>query len=251
MWRLQPWQQVGMCALASCLVTSFLVGNASADDLLVGTYLEARTCQVYTGPCFAAGEVGSTGKDAVLAWRVTNGKIADADLAGLCVAMVVKSSHTLGFEGFGNAESLRAVLFVDEQADASQQSALTQFAMTQTGLGPQEIAEVRTAPMTMQFDSVEITASLDVRDAVKLSARKARKGDCICSNESAYYPPLVRLAGSAPGVTLEGDVTARKLGRRWSIPDSRTAFLGRFEVNASAQEVRQARTDRAAGRDLY
>ena len=30
-----------------------------ASDSLVGKYVEVRTCQVYTGPCFANGEVGS------------------------------------------------------------------------------------------------------------------------------------------------------------------------------------------------
>ena len=42
----------------------------------------------------------------------------------------------------------------------------------------------------------------------RLKTRKARHGDCICSNESAYYPPLTKLKGFVPGVTIEGDVGA-------------------------------------------
>ena len=35
-----------------------------------GTYVEARTADVYTGPCFANSEVGLVGKEAIMAWRI-------------------------------------------------------------------------------------------------------------------------------------------------------------------------------------
>ena len=89
------------------------------------------------------------------------------------------------------------------------------------------------ANIEIQFDMSKLTASVDVEKIAKLVTRKARPGDCICSNESAYYPPLTKLKGFVPGVTIEGDVSARSMGRQWSIPDSRTAYLGTFEVDAS------------------
>ena len=42
------------------------VSPASAEGLK-GDYLETRTCDVYTGPCFANGQVGLTGNDAIMA----------------------------------------------------------------------------------------------------------------------------------------------------------------------------------------
>ena len=36
---------------------------AVAGDSITGTYLETRTCQVYTGPCFANAETALTGRD--------------------------------------------------------------------------------------------------------------------------------------------------------------------------------------------
>ena len=83
-------------------------------------------------------------------------------------------------------------------------------------------------PIEMELDNAKLTGNLQVGKLVTLKTRKARPQDCICSNESAYYPPLVKLAGFVPGVTIEGDVSARALGSRWSIPDSRTAYLGKF-----------------------
>ena len=86
----------------------------------------------------------------------------------------------------------------------------------------------------MQFDMTALTATVVVDDFARLVTRKARPGDCICSNESAYYPPLTKLKGSVPAVTIEGDVTARRLGGRWSIPDTRTAYLGSFDTDSDA-----------------
>ena len=197
-----------------------------------GTYVEARTCQVYTGPCFANGEVGSVGKDAVLAWRFTGGSLQGASLAGLSVAVVVNASETLGFNGFNDAKTKNALLIIDASADSEQAAALQAFALNQTGLRAEQVAGVQRAKIAMEFDFYDLTAKLTVGDFVRLTTRKARPNDCICSNESAYYPPLTKLKGFVPGVTIEGEVTARKLSTRWSIPDTRTAYLGTFEVDS-------------------
>ena len=53
--------------LAACL--SFAATNPSNN--IYGDYVEARTADVYTGPCFANSEVGLTGELAVFGWRVT------------------------------------------------------------------------------------------------------------------------------------------------------------------------------------
>ena len=42
------------------------------------------------------------------------------------------------------------------------------------------------------------------------------------------YTLVTRLEQFVPGVTIEGSVTARRLGRRWSIPDTRSAYLATF-----------------------
>ena len=203
-----------------------------AADLVRGTYVEARTCQVYTGPCFANGEVGSVGKDAVLAWRFTEGSLHGASLAGQSVAIVVNASETLGFNGFNDAKTKSALLIIDASADSEQAAALEAFALNQTGLNAEQVAGIQRAKIAMEFNFYDLTAKLTAGDFVKLSARKARPNDCICSNESAYYPPLTKLKGFVPGVTIEGEVTARKLSTRWSIPDTRTAYLGTFEVDS-------------------
>jgi hypothetical protein len=212
-------------------------GSLLAANPISGKYVEARTCQVYTGPCFANGEVGSAGKQAIMTWRIDRGSHDGVELAGHSAAVIVKSSHTLGFHGLADAESIKAVLIVDRSSDAREAAALKSFVLAQTGIQDEDVAGLQRAEIEMQFDVDELTATVDVGDIAHLQMRKARPGDCICSNESAYYPPLTKLLGSVPGVTIEGDVSARRLGTRWSIPDSRTAYLGLFSVDADATRL--------------
>ena len=61
-----------------------------------GDYVEIRTADVFTGPCFANGEVGLTGREAVLAWRVREGSWDGVRLDGLSVLAVVHAAETLG-----------------------------------------------------------------------------------------------------------------------------------------------------------
>jgi hypothetical protein len=201
------------------------------DDRVSGTYVEARTCQVYTGPCFANGEIGSVGRDAIMTWSITDGNFQGVSLDGLSVSVIVKTSHTLGFNGFDDAKTTQAMIVVDELANSKQAAAIEAFALHQTGLKREQVVDVQRAKIHMDFQFSDLTAKVQVGNIVNLSTRKARPNDCICSNESAYYPPLTKLKGFVPGVTMIGDVTARKLSTRWSIPDSRTAYLGTFEAD--------------------
>ena len=81
-------------SLLGLLVTD--ANTADADAGIRGQYLEARTCDVYTGPCFANAEVGAVGHEATLAWKIEAGRVGGVDLAGLCVVAVVEASNTLG-----------------------------------------------------------------------------------------------------------------------------------------------------------
>jgi hypothetical protein len=64
----------------------------SAQAEIRGHYLETRTCQVYTGPCFANGEMGLAGRDAVMAWSINEGSHEGVDLTGLKVVVAVNCS---------------------------------------------------------------------------------------------------------------------------------------------------------------
>src|SRR4051794_16652792 len=89
----------GRIMLASALtVLGSLILAASpapADASRVkGDYVEARTADVYTGPCFSNAEIFITGHQAVMAWKVTEGSWRGVKLDGLSVAAAVLGSTT-------------------------------------------------------------------------------------------------------------------------------------------------------------
>jgi hypothetical protein len=228
------WMQ--SCSLvAICSLGLLLSGQYVNAAPIEGHYLEARTCQVYTGPCFANGEMGNSGKDAVMAWSIQRGQQDGVDLSGLNVALVVRASDTLGHQGFANAPEIRSLIVLDQAANAQQREALVRFVRSQAAAATVDVAAIETAPIDMQLNVLDVTGQLQVGDLITLKTRKARPGDCICSNETAFYPPLVQLAGFVPGVTIDGEVSARSLGRHWSIPETRTAYLGTFSSSPDSE----------------
>src|SRR3954465_4936968 len=86
-----------------------------------GSYIEARTCDVWTGPCFANAEVNLTGKHAILGWKIDQGSLDGVALDGLGVVAIVAASDTLGIPQTGPA---RALLLVDKKATSAQRDAL-------------------------------------------------------------------------------------------------------------------------------
>jgi hypothetical protein len=218
-------KMAGVFVLLALVLSPLAAWGASS---IRGHYLEARTCQVYTGPCFANSEVGLTGKDAVMAWSVSQGQHRGVDLAGLSVVVVVRAAETLAFDGLEDAGALRSMIVVDQKATAKQREALIDFAKEKAGKAGQAVVAVHYAPITMQLDEVELRGHLQAGTCVQLATRKAQPGDCICRNETAYYPPLARVEYFAPGVTVQGDVSAQGLGTRWSIPETRSAYMATF-----------------------
>lgn len=204
------------------------VSDAVEVDSIDGFYLESRTCQVYTGPCFANAEFGLTGNDAIMAWHIESGRHIGTDLAGLSVVVVVHADRTLASAGIGDAGHVKSVIFVNDKADAAQRQALVDFAKSQIGKAGLAVMRVESMPIHMSLDRATLEGRLEAGRVVKMVTRKARPGDCICSNEVAYYPPLASVTNFVPGVAKEAEFSGRGLGTQWSMPDSRSSYMGLF-----------------------
>lgn len=220
-------RQIPSAAVMTTFLLVLLCPCLTAAEIS-GHYLEARTCQVYTGPCFANGEVGLAGREAVMAWSISEGQFANADLSGLKVVMSLQATDTLGHGGLADSKKLRSVIFVDDRATEEQKAALVEFVKTNALHSRHEIVRVASAPIEMSLDEIRLIGRLSVGDDVKLLTRRAGLKDCICSNETAFYPPLARVDHFAPGVTTVGEFSSRGLGVRWSIPESRSAYMATF-----------------------
>ena len=85
-----------------------------------GDYVEARTASVFAGACHYNGELTTTGKEVVMAWRFNQGKVAGVDVSGLAAMAAISSDANLQ----DTTAPRRAVLFLDSRATAAQQTAL-------------------------------------------------------------------------------------------------------------------------------
>lgn len=220
-------QFLGLGLCAGLVLLSAVAAQAAP---LRGDYLEMRSCDVYTGPCFANGQLGVTGQDALLAWSFDEGAYEGVDLSGLRVVLAIRANDTLGFGGGVEVTPfpIRSVVLVDERADAAQQAALVAFVEKHAGPLVGSVRRVARVPIAMQLDHVDMAAELSAGEEVAVRTRKLKKGDCVCTNEEVFYPPLTDVQNSEPAYTLEGTFAGKGLGRTWSYRGSRSAFLATF-----------------------
>ena len=221
-----------LCAVRSSLAFGLMVAlsaGASAGTI-TGNYIEARTCDVYTGPCFANCELGLTGDQAIVAWNITGGAYQETDLSGLSVVAAVKAGSTLGDE-FTQPFPAKCVLIIDERATAEQKIALVSFAKEMGGRLLENVARIESAPIEMTLKCCEDRgcAKLLAGKLVRIETRCPNEKDHVCGNESVYYQPLTRVNKDfVPAVTINHEFQGAGLGGTWSSPNKRSAFIASF-----------------------
>ncbi|MBC8876242.1 MAG: DUF1326 domain-containing protein [Planctomycetes bacterium] len=219
-----------LTAICSCgLVTASAL--ASAPSTITGDYVEIRSCDVYTGPCFANGEMGLTGEEAVLTWSVRQGTWEGIRLDGLNVLAVVKSKGTLGDVGRVPRPS-KSVLIIDSNADAEQQEALVQFARQMAGGLLDDMVRVDVSPIQVMTNPSSCSKNgcslVTAGDLVEIQTRCLGGDDHVCGNEDCYYPPLTKIDNARPAFTEVGLFQGKGLGITFNDTDRRSAYLGTF-----------------------
>src|SRR5512140_1249840 len=115
-----------------------------------GDYIETRSTDVFTGQCYANGEMGLTGNEAILGWRVRQGAWNGVTLDGLSIAAAVRAKATLG-DPYENPYPAKAVLIVDDQATPQQRAALVAFAEHMGGRLLEHVEKVMAAPVALEM----------------------------------------------------------------------------------------------------
>ena len=207
-----------------------LTGIAAASQIQ-GDYIETRSADVYTGYCFANGEVNLVGNQALVAWRVRSGSWNGVPLDGLVVAGAIRANATLG-DPYANPYPAKSVLLVDERATPRQRKALVDFARAMGGRLFKDAADVESEPMTMAVERQGSHATHALFRAAGVAAIETRpigEADHICGNEVTFYPPLTETAHAMPAVALDDEYHGPGLGVSWSCQGKRSAFVGSFE----------------------
>lgn len=216
---------LGICLLA----TGALAAKLPTTNVR-GEYIEARTADVYTGPCFANGEVGQTGKLAVMGWHIRQGQVDGVKVDGLSVVGVVRAQGTLGDFAL-TSNPAKAVIIVDEKASPEQQMALRAFAQRAGGELLSDVVRVDIQPIEFKIKDNNVhsrVASLTAGNEAKVETRPLQGTDQICHNESAWYAPLVKVDHAMAAYTTANSYDGNALGEKWNYPEKRGSYVGTF-----------------------
>jgi len=197
---------------------------AGGKGSVTGSYVEARTAEVFTGGCIMNSEAETMGKQAVLAWKVDKGSVNGVSIDGLSVVAALAGDVNLGLHEIGGADAaVRSVIYVDERANPVQRMALASLANDMTKrIGT--IVQVQAAPITFadQGQSIHVATS-----NVALDVTKEINHDPTCGAQQ-WFTPLASTDHSHMGTTDQNAFTGSALGTKWSDPGKRSAFFGTF-----------------------
>ena len=216
-----------IAAAGAVLLSLSITGQAQQ---IAGDYMETRSADVWTGPCFANGEVNLVGDQAILAWKVNKGEWNGVSLKGMSVVGVVKAGATLG-DPYSNPYPAKAVLIVDENATAEQQKALVHFAQRMGGELLKNVVSVEVAPIEMKVEHEGAhhgKALLRAGDLASIETRSIGDKDHLCGNEEIFYPPLAEMSHAMPAVAEVDRYKGPGLGVSWTLHGKRSAFVGSF-----------------------
>lgn len=210
-----------------CVVLLAFSTSAIAQQIR-GDYIETRSADVYTGQCFANGEVNLVGDEALLAWHIQSGSWDGVSLDGLTVAAAIHARATLG-DPYANPYPAQAVLIVDDQATPQQRTALVAFAHQMGGELLRQAQQVVSAPMELAVSAQHHgVALLRAGQFATVQTRPVNDKDHLCGNEVTFYPPLTQLTHSMPAVALTDSYRGPGLDVDWESHGRRSAFVGTF-----------------------
>ena len=212
--------------LLAAVVILVATASVPAAETLRGQYVEARTCDVWVGACFANAEMNLTGKHAVMAWKIDSGSFKDVALDGLSVAAVVEATDTLGLPQTGAA---KAVIIVDNKANTAQREALVALARKLGGDLLKNVLCVEARPIAIEVNCCKEGGCAKVDAGVaRIETRCLHDCDRICGHEDSFYPPLIDGVHVKPAMILENSYDGKAFNKTWSDTERRGAYLGSF-----------------------
>jgi len=220
------------------LLASSSLTNAAG---IQGDYVEARTADVFTGPCISNAEAFIYGNQAVLAWKVNQGTWKGIDISGLCVAAAIRGTTTFSED---RPDKASTVLIVDAKANTKQREALVQMARELGGARLKNVVAVKATTMSLKLEEHPASAADAAHGAhamphaprasfwaaglAQIVTRPLDENDHFCGNEVIAYAPLSQGVKALPAYTLGHEFKGEGLDSRWNDPNCRSSFVGHF-----------------------
>jgi hypothetical protein len=210
-------------------IVGLLAGGVhAADPVISGDYVEARTSEVFTGPCIMGSEGEVSGKEAIMAWRVSRGSMNGVSLDGLAVVAVVAADRHLSMHEFGAPapKAIRSVMMVDGRATADQQRALVALAKSLAPAALADVVSTKAVSITFRKDKETVAVAAG---AAKLDVTTTFEHPSTCG-AMRWFNTLSRTDGSQPGLTVAQEWSGPEFGAQWTQFDRKSSFVGTFKV---------------------
>jgi hypothetical protein len=201
-----------------------LVFSSQAENVQMrGDYVEVRTASVFAGACHYNGEVVTTGRDAMMAWNVTNGQWQGVDLSGVRALAIVSADVNLAEDNAARTSEI----IIDSNASRAQSVAMLNALKERYAAALGTVAAVRSAPIRFErngrtYKVVTNEASMNV---------EAMPNDLCCKMPNlVWYTPLVGLENRKVGYTSNALYSGKVVGEPWSRSGENSAFYGSFSL---------------------
>ena len=189
-----------------------------------GTYVEARTAEVFVGGCLMGSEAETSGRQAVLAWKIDRGNINGVSVDGLSIVAAVAGDKNLGIHELGGAKPVsKSTLVVDARATDAQRDALVAMVKKLTNVVG-TVVNVTSAPIEFADRGSDIAVKAP---RIALTVDKHPEHDPGCGAEQ-WFHPLALVQQPTIGKAVQHAYSGQDLGSKWSDPDKVSAFFGTF-----------------------
>jgi len=212
---------IAMVALAVSPLGAGEVGSVT------GSYVEARTAEIFTGGCIMNSEAETLGREAVMAWQIDRGSYNGVSLDGLSVVAAVAGDRNLGMREMGGQAptKIQSIVMVDARASEAQRGALVAFARQVSGGLVKDVVDVRAEPIRFVKDERGINVSAG---AATLSVLTEVKHEMSCGAMQWFKPFSSVAEHAAIGFSEAHSFSGSQLGTKWSDPNRKSAFFTTF-----------------------
>jgi hypothetical protein len=213
-----------LIVLASLVLASAANTFAQSARPVSGEYVEARSAEVYTCGCLFSGQAETSGKEAIVAWKIDDGQFAGASLAGLKMAAVIVGEAHLGAYSHRPRSSS---IYLDQSATPAQREAALAFLESNYSELLGSIVAVREAPISFRKDNER--TYVRIGEVAEVVVRDARLPEDAHPGSTQWYQPFVPLKQTALAMTLYYRFSGHEHPVRWQSDDMGiTGFTGAF-----------------------
>ncbi len=195
--------------------------GVSAAPAVIGDYVEARSCNVFAGPCHYGSEYTTAGREAIMVWRVRHGVRSGQTLDGLTAVAAVAAEENLSVAG-----ERRSIFYVDQRATPAQRAALVEMLRARTGADFGRVLAVR--PAAIRFDTSTDGTQVEVANVARLSTLPMPDAACCRWPGERWYEPLSHLAQVRVGNAAVNEYDDSLLNVRWMHNGQNSVLFGDF-----------------------